>query len=784
MPFLTVSEHVPTETEVTGLKFGPGRIALTYALVAALWILVSDALLEFFTQNLGQVQVLGSLKGVGFVVLTSLILYRLMKRMIHELAVAHHQRTAEQDAKIRVLKLLEVVTEKTSDAIFVKDSSGRYMLFNHHAARFVGKAVADIIGKDDYAIFPTDEAAMLQTKDRQIIASGQVSTDEETLTSPMGLRTVLVTKGPIYDEQNHLMGVFGIARDITQRKLAEQALRRSEEQYRALFQNMLGGFAYHEVIYDGERPVDYLYLAVNDNFEALTGLKNVVGKRISEVLPMADPSDRELAQIYFRVAMTGKPERFERYVNALNQWFSISVFSLDPRHFAVMFDNISDRKLAEERVAFLAYHDALTGLPNRSLAADRMQVAMAYADRGHTMSALLSIDLDNFKAINESIDHRFGDHLLRQVAARFGTCIRDTDTISRQGGDEFLIVLSNLPSVDEASMVAEKILHSLSDPFVIDDHRVSISASIGISVYPLDGRDFETLLKNADNAMGHAKELGRNTYHFYDVGLNLNSQEQWQLHNDLAHAVERGEFVLHYQPQIDMASGQIVGAEALIRWNHPTLGLIMPGRFVSIAEDRGVIVPMGDWVLREACAQMAKWRRSGMGDLVVAVNLSALQFKRGNLEDTVARALNDANLEASALELELTESILIKDVDRVLAKVERLKALGVKLSIDDFGTGYSSLSYLKRFKVDKLKVDQSFVRDLVVDPEDATIVRTIIQMADGLNLRTIAEGVENEETLHRLRRMGCQEAQGYYFSRPLTAEDFARYVESRTIEGR
>jgi diguanylate cyclase (GGDEF)-like protein len=390
--------------------------------------------------------------------------------------------------------------------------------------------------------------------------------------------------------------------------------------------------------------------------------------------------------------------------------------------------------------------------------------------------ALLFLDLDKFKTINDSLGHVIGDGLLKSVSVRLRECLRDTDTLSRQGGDEFLIVLSNARDTESVTLVAEKILERMGEPFAIDHHELSISLSIGIAVYPDDGKDFDTLLKQSDTAMYQAKESGRNTYRFHTEQMNIDAVEHLRMRNGLRHALDHGEFVLHYQPQISLASGAVIGAEALIRWNHPELGMVAPGRFISVAEDSGLIVPIGEWVLREACRQAVAWHKAGLPELLIAVNLSAVQFKRGDVEKSVTQALELSGLNPALLELELTESILIKDTEKVLATVRQLKSLGVKLSIDDFGTGYSSLSYLKRFNVDKLKIDQSFVRDMADDPNDAAIVSAIIQMAKSLNLVTIAEGVEDERQLAQLRLQHCDEAQGYLIARPMPADEFASYM--------
>ena len=440
--------------------------------------------------------------------------------------------------------------------------------------------------------------------------------------------------------------------------------------------------------------------------------------------------------------------------------------------------HIQARKEAEQKLEFLAYHDALTGLPNRLLAKDHYKLAVSFADREQNKVALIFLDLDNFKVINDSLGHLVGDTLLKMVAARLKECLRDTDTLSRQGGDEFLIVAGGVTDLDAIADITEKILVRLAKTFIIEGNELSTSLSMGISVYPDDGKDYDTLLKKADTAMYQSKDGGRNTYRFFTEQINVDAIDHLQIRNNQRKGLERGEFILHYQPQIDLSSNAVIGAEALIRWNQPESGMVLPGRFISIAEDTGLIVPIGEWALLEACRQAVAWRAAGLPEMVMAVNISAVQFKRGDLEQSVIHALSISGLNPALLELELTESILIQDTERVLATIQRLKVLGVKLSIDDFGTGYSSLSYLKRFAVDKLKIDQSFVRDMSDDPNDAVIVRTIIQMAKSLNLKTIAEGVETKHQDELLRLQHCDEVQGYHFARPMPADEFARYLSA------
>ena len=437
---------------------------------------------------------------------------------------------------------------------------------------------------------------------------------------------------------------------------------------------------------------------------------------------------------------------------------------------------IAERRQAEQRIEFLAFHDPLTELPNRVLARDRVERAIAAAHREDRLVALIYLDLDHFKTVNDSLGHAAGDRLLKSVAQRLRAALRETDTISRQGGDEFLVVVGELADAVAVKPVIDKLMAALEQPVLIDGQELATTASIGIAQYPDDGSDFDALLQKADTALYRAKDSGRNTYRFFDERMNAEVTERLHLRNGLRQAIERREFVLHYQPQVDLASGAVTGVEALLRWNRPGEGLVMPGRFIAQAEDSGLIVPIGEWVLAEACRQAMAWRRDGLPPVVVAVNLSGAQFARGEVEAVVQRALRDSGLPPDGLELELTESILLSNTEQVLAVVQRLKGLGVRLSVDDFGTGYSSLSYLKRFAVDKLKIDRSFVADLLTDADDGAIVRAIVQMAQGLELGTIAEGVESEAVARRLADLGCSEAQGYWFARPLPADELAAFL--------
>lgn len=423
---------------------------------------------------------------------------------------------------------------------------------------------------------------------------------------------------------------------------------------------------------------------------------------------------------------------------------------------------------AEQELAFLAHHDPLTRLPNRLLLRDRFEQAALMAQRTQTRIAMLFLDLDNFKEVNDSLGHGIGDELLINVVRRLQTTLRDVDTISREGGDEFVVLLTGIQSASDVSRIAQSILDTMAQPFEIGDHTLHTSFSIGVSLYPNDGENFDVVRKNADTALYRAKDSGRRNYRFFSGQMNLDAQMRMQMQNDLRKALRDEEFLLHYQPQICLADNRVVGLEALLRWQKGDT-LVPPKDFIPVAEHSGLIVPIGEWVLNVACHQAMAWQQPDQPELVVAVNLSALQFKHGNIIDTVSAALKSSGLPPHLLELELTESILLQDVSAAMKILHDLHTIGVKLSIDDFGTGYSSLSYLKRLSVDKLKVDQSFVRDIADDTDDAAIVTAIIQLGHTLNLEVIAEGVETDEQLAFLKQSGCDEVQGYLFSRPLPA---------------
>ena len=454
-------------------------------------------------------------------------------------------------------------------------------------------------------------------------------------------------------------------------------------------------------------------------------------------------------------------------------------------HFIAVHQDITQRKEAEEHIQRLAFYDPLTGLPNRRLFQDRLEHAVARAERQERLTALMFLDLDHFKDVNDSLGHEVGDALLQAVAERLKELLRATDSVARLGGDEFAIIQCGLTNVDGAAVLAEKVVEALGEPFEIQGRQIFTGSSVGITIYPFDDSDINALVQNADTAMYRAKREGRGTYQFHTADMNAAAHARMALIADLHHAIEHHEFSLHYQPQVSLKSGGIIGLEALIRWHHPEHGLVSPAEFIPVAEESGLIVPIGHWVLDEACRQARQWQEAGLPQMRIAVNISARQFRQGAIVEAVALTLANSGLDPDWLELEVTESALMDDVESAIDTMERLRALGVHLAIDDFGTGYSSMSYLKRFPVDHLKIAAEFIRDMTADTDDSAIAKAIIDMGHSLNMKVIAEGVETDQQLRCLIDKGCDEKQGFFFSRPLPPkelEELIRNARSLQIE--
>jgi diguanylate cyclase (GGDEF)-like protein/PAS domain S-box-containing protein len=523
--------------------------------------------------------------------------------------------------------------------------------------------------------------------------------------------------------------------------------------------------------------------------ESLTGWsrEEAAGRPVEEVFSIIDAATREAVQNPMAAAIRENktlgltPNCVLIRRDGVETEIEDSVAPIHDRQGQVtgavmVFHDVNTARTLPLRMSYLAQHDSLTDLPNRILFSDRLTHAMAVAHRHGKKLAVLYLDVDRFKHINDSLGHAIGDRLLQSVAQRLLACVRSSDTVSRQGGDEFVILLSELTHAQDAAVSADKILQALSTPHHIDEHNLHLTVSIGIVTYPDDGTEAETLMQKADFAMYDAKDNGRNNYQFFKSDMNVRAIERQSLENDLRHAVERQEFVLNYQPKMNLQTGALIGVEALIRWRHPQRGLVPPAQFIPIAEECGFIVPIGRWVLREACRQARAWQDAGLPPLPIAINISAVELRAKDFVAGVRAILLETRLEPRYLELELTETFLMQDSKSTAAVLRALKAMGLQLALDDFGTGYSSLSYLRRFPIDTLKIDRSFVRDLTTDADDASIVSAVISMGKSLHMRVVAEGVETPEHLAFLQEQRCPEGQGYYFSPPVSAAEFAQLL--------
>ena len=566
-----------------------------------------------------------------------------------------------------------------------------------------------------------------------------------------------------------LTGLF-LGAVVTERQQSEQSIRLSERRYRLLFERNLAGVF--------RTTITGKFLECNPAAAQLFGYdspREVLSLPALNLYDGAGDRDALLAKLKSEKFLANHELKLRRK-NGDPVWAMLNVSLVQGSSGAEevlegTLVDITERRLAEERVESLAYYDALTALPNRTLLLDRLSQGMAAARRQDQRLALLFVDLDRFKNINDSLGHSVGDLLLQEVAQRLTACTREQDTVARLGGDEFLIVLNGVRDIPDVALAAERFMDAMTAEFQIQNHSLSIGCSVGISIFPEHGTDTETLIKHADAAMYSAKDHGRNNFQFFTPDMNRQAVERLTLENGLRVALDKEQFFLVYQPQLDLVTGKMIGLEALLRWRHPELGLIPPDRFIRIAENSGLILPIGEWVLRTACSQTRAWQLEILSQLPVAVNVSAIQFRHERFCERVRTILDETGLPPQHLELEMTESLLLANADITLSVLQRLKGMGLTLTIDDFGTGYSSLSYLKRFPVSKLKIDRSFIRDVAVNSDDAAITTAIISMAKSLNLRVIAEGVENEAQTCFLRTQRCDAIQGYYVSEPLPAEE-------------
>ena len=585
----------------------------------------------------------------------------------------------------------------------------------------------------------------------------------------------------IYNPAGELVAIEGIIQDITERTQSSDALREAERRYQDLFENAVEGIFRTTVngrFLDANPALARIY-GYDSPAELIATLKDIRSQLY------VDPDRRHefMRTIRTRGVATGFESQIYRR-NGEVIWISENARAVYDAAGQVLcyegtVEDVTERKLYQARIEQQANFDTLTGLANRSLLNDRLEQAIRAAASYSTRLAVVFVDLDRFKYINDSLGHHVGDELLRAMAERLKKSVRESDTVARLGGDEFVLLINGQGEADAVAVVLERMLSDISQPWTIPQGDFNVTCSIGVALYPDDGTSGQELLKHADTAMYRAKEKGRNNFQFFTAELNALITERLDLENRLRRALERQQFSLHYQPRVDMATGRIIGAEALLRWNTGDQAAVPPAQFVPVAEEIGLIVPIGTWVLRTACAQNKAWQDAGVPHFVVSVNVSARQFRQDNLVATVTEVLRETQLEARFLEIELTESAVMHDAEQFIATISALKDLGVHISLDDFGTGYSSLSHLKRFPVDRLKVDRSFVQDIATDADDATIVRTIIALGHNLGLKVVAEGVETSEQLDFLRANGCDELQGYYFGRPMAPAELEAVVRGK-----
>lgn len=715
---------------------------------------------------------------------------------------------------------LQTLIDWVPDYMWVKDTESRFVVANRAIASDCGKDnPSDMIGLTDSDLHAPDLARKFRAIEQDVLRSGQPMIDQEefVIDASGAGKWFSSTKVPLRNVQDDIFGLVGIARDITARKQADvlrdgqahilemiatsapledvldRLMRLVESQLTGIFGSVLlldkdGSHLHH-----GAAPSlakDYTSAIDGVAIGPKVGSCGTAAYRREPVIVadiMQDPlweDYRELAAAQgYRSCWSTPILSHQGAVLGLFAMYSMTVREPTEAEtrlidFTTRIAGIAiERKLAEDRIHFMANHDVLTGLPNRALLEDRLSQAILYAQRYDRWVTVVFIDLDNFKLVNDTLGHNAGDELLKTVAARMVECVRATDTVVRLGGDEFVIVLFDQPTnVDLIAETLQKIRMAIAEPVQLGAHRLRATASIGIASYPKDGANPDALLANADAAMYRAKEFGRDNFQFYAPEFNTRAHEKFVLQEELRNALARSEFTLVYQPQVDLRSGQVFAVEALIRWNHPMRGTIAPTAFIPAAEETGLIVPIGDWVLHEACRQNKAWQDAGLPPMTVCVNVSARQFRERNLIGRVVNALADSGLEAGYLELEVTESLIMQDIDLAVATMNELQSLGVQISIDDFGTGYSSLSALKTFPVARLKIDKSFINDLAADENDQAVASAVISLGQKLNLRVIAEGVETDDQVAFLRRNNCDEMQGYHFSKPVSASDIGELL--------
>lgn len=705
------------------------------------------------------------------------------RRINAELEHRVAERTSELQALTDTLsserQLMRALVDALPDNIFAKDNQSRFLVANQAVAKGMGSTPEGLLGKTDFEFYSEEMAQAFFEDEQELFRTGEpmLRHEEPYLDYGLGkIRWLLTSKIPLLDSNGKIVGLVGIGQDITERREAELALRESEERFRSLTELSSDWY--------WEQDETLRFTGLSDN-NAKSGYSSstVLGKTLEE-LPNTEILSGDWPD-YQAIFANRRPFRdlelrhLDRegaaHYLSLN---GLPIFSEDGQFhgYRGVGRDITERKVTEERVQFLATHDSLTQLPNRFMFNELVNLAIESARRYKRKLAILFIDLDRFKNINDTLGHEAGDLLLQEMASRMSECLRSSDVVARLGGDEFVILVQDVDEPERVSSLARKILAVAVKPIVVLGQECRVTTSVGISMYPDDAQDEQSLMKNADIAMYRAKEEGKNNFQFFSSEIKQRSLQKLVLENDLRLALEHDEFFLHYQAKRDLKTGSIVGVEALVRWQHPDLGVVPPAQFIPLAEETGLIVLIGRWVLKTACAENVAWQKQGLPPLCMAVNLSIRQFFDEHLVEDVAQALRESGMKAEQLEMEITEGMVMQDAERAIRILTEIKSLGVRLAIDDFGVGYSSLAQIKRFPIDTLKVDGSFIRDIPGNHEDKAITEAIIAMGRTLSLTVVAEGVETEEQETFLRNHACDQSQGFYFSRPITSAQFVEFM--------
>lgn len=734
------------------------HFVILYITISCLWVSLSD---YFFTRNLSYIpEWMNTSKGLVFIIFSGFVFYNLLKKMIKEI--------------IKDERYYRLIVENASDLILVIDRKGKLEYISPSLQAIVGYQPQDYIGKTIKEIFSQEEITKLRYS---YIQKNHNVPIKFKIKSKSGRTILLAGKGVSIADEKDTGRYIVIVQDITERDRAERDLLESEERYRKLVE-----FSPETTLIHINREIIY----VNQAGVELIGAHNseqVIGR---DVLDFIYPEDINQAIEKMKQVRKGISEISEYRILKLDG----TVIFTDIMAFLTTYEgeeavqviirDISKRKKAEEQVQLLAYYDSLTGMANRNLLYEHLNEAVTRNEKSGQSFAVMFLDLDRFKMINDTYGHSFGDLLLQKVSTRLTNSVGEEGSIFRYGGDEFIIVLET-DKRSKVSETAEKIIFMLASPFIIKGRQMFISTSIGISIYPKDGENVEALIQNSDIAMYNAKENGKNNYQYYTSSLNLSHRWRMELETGLRNAITNNELSLHYQPQVDLVSNQVIGLEALIRWKHPEYGFISPAEFIPLAEETGLIFSIGKWVLKTACAQCKQWIDLGLPIDSVSVNVSPLQFREKNFVASVNQILEESDLSPRYLELEITESVT-SNVDQALSIMKEIKELGIKFAIDDFGTGYSSLNYLRHFPIDKLKIDKSFIDEINQHKDGEEIVKTIIELGNRLRFQVIAEGVEHEQQMSFLKENKCYFAQGYFFSKPLPAKEIEVFLTKKIVD--